>query len=129
MQYPELNKARRINQAYENYSGPELKLNAPITRDMAADKVIERRSWFPAVETAAWFSSPQYMTRHDNMKMTQGLDLKNRHESRAMLRPGQIAQFSTYGPVQLDTTTDDNTNKWIYIIGIIVVIAIIAMLL
>lgn len=128
MNNPDLVRARRINQAYEEYNGPEVKLNAPIMRDMAADKVIERRSWFPAIETAAWFESPTYMTRHENMRMTAGLDLRNRNESRAKLQPGQIAattQFAT--TTEFDDTTS-TTHKLLYIIGIVLVIGVIAML-
>ncbi len=128
MSYPDLNKARRINQAYESYVGPEVKLNAPIMRDMAADKVVERRSWFPAIETAAWFESPTYMARHENMRMTAGLDLKNRNESRAMLKPGQISQYSSFQPVQLDGTVSNSNNTLAYIVGIIIVVMIIALL-
>ena len=127
MSHPDLVRGRRINQAYEQFVGPENKLNAPIMRDMAADHVTARRSWFPAIETAAWFESPTYMTRHENMRMTAGVDLINRNESRARLQPGQIATEATFGPTEFDTTTS-TTHKQLYIFGIVLVIGVIAML-
>jgi len=128
MNNPDLVKARRINQAYESYAGPDIKLNAPITRDMAADKVTERRSWFPAIETASWFESPTYMARHENMRMTRGLDLRNRAESRAMLKPGQIATNASFGPTEFDQS-GSTTHRLLYLFGIIVVIMVIVMLM
>ena len=131
MNNPDLNRARRTNQAYEMHYGPEVKLNAPIIRDMAADKVIERRSWFPAVETAAWFESPTYMTRHDNMKQTAGLDLRNRNETRAMLKPGQTYERVDMGPtsMELDVTGGSTTSqRLLYLFGIIIVIGFIVWL-
>ena len=134
MDFDVLNKAKRINQAYENSYGPEVKLNGPIMRDMAADKVIERRSWFPAISTADWFASPTYMTRHDNMEKTRGIDLKNRETFRARARPGEIAYQSSFGPVPTVTLGvvggDDggSSNTWIYVIGILLVIIVLVTL-
>lgn len=129
MNNPDLVRGRRINQAYEEYVGPEVKLNAPIVRDMAADAVITRRSWFPAVATAEWFESPTYMTRHDNMKMTGGIDLKNRNESRAKLQPGQISTAVDFSNNVNEFDTPSTSHKLLYIIAIVLVIGVIAMLL
>lgn len=129
MNNPDLVRGRRINQAYEEYVGPDIKLNAPIVRDMAADNVIMRRSWFPAVETAAWFESPTYMTRHDNMRMTAGLDLMGRNESRAKLQPGQISAAVEFNSNVTEFDTPSTTHKLFYILAIVLVIGVIAMLL
>lgn len=122
-----LNKSKRINQAYENSYGPDNMLNAPITRDLAANKVIERRSWYPAMATADYFASPTYNTLHTNMKLTRGIDLRGRESFRAKAMPGQIAYQSSFG-VQLDESGGSSTNIWMYVVGIILAIAVISIL-
>ena len=73
----QINDARRKNQAYQTYYGPEAKLTNAITRDLAADQVISRRSWFPTMQTAEYFSSKPRMIKQYNMKLTKGRDLTN----------------------------------------------------
>ena len=70
-----LQKAKRVNAAYETVYGPDNLLNAPITRDLAANHVIERRSQFPAIATSEYFNAPQYNILHTNINLTRGIDL------------------------------------------------------
>lgn len=119
-----LSKAKRQNQAYEEVYGPASLLNAPITRDLAANRVVERRSAFPAIATRDYFTSPLYNTVNYNMKMTGGLNLKDRETFRSRLAPGQIANYATYGPEQFDTSS---SNMWMYALGIGLLVIVIAM--
>ena len=117
-----LNNARRRNQAYEDVYGPANLLNAPITRDLAADRVIARRSVFPALETSDYFTGKSYNTLHYNMKMTGGLNLRDRESFRTKLQPGQVSAAVSYGP---DTTDSSGANIWVYAVGIVLLIAVI----
>lgn len=125
---PDLDWARRRNQAYETTYGSSAKVNDPIVRDMAADKVTERRSWFPAIKTAEWFTGPVYMLRYKNFDLTRGLDLKNRENFRSKARPGQIIEKAGY-------TTDLNTqpmaadgHKLLYLMMLVVGIVLLTSL-
>lgn len=122
-----LNKAKRVNQAYEDSYGPNNLLNAPITRDLAANRVIERRSWFPALSTTDYFNAPQYNTMRTNINLTRGIDLRGKEDFRAKGQPGQIAYQSSFG-MELDETSDGSANIWMYVIGIILAIGVISML-
>ena len=119
-----LYNARRKNQAYEEVYGPANLLNAPITRDLAANRVIERRSAFPAIETRDYFTGEKYNTLHYNMKMTGGLNLKDRESFRTKTQPGQLSAAVTYGP---ESDSSSGTNIWMYAVGIILLIVIIMM--
>jgi hypothetical protein len=117
-----LSKAKRVNQAYEQRYGPDNLLNAPITRDLAANNVIARRGWFPSVVTNKYFASPIYNTLHINMKNTGGIDMNDRESFRPKTMPGQISQFSTYGPEQ----DSGSSNILMYAVGILLLVAVIA---
>ena len=124
---PDLDKARRTNQAYETHYGSGMTVNDPVTRDMAADKVIERRSWFPAIATAEWFTGPVFMVRYKNYDLTRGLDLKNRETFRARARPGEIAYQSDHGYVNTEfssTSAGDSGHKLLYLFLIVIGIVI-----
>lgn len=122
-----LNKAKRVNQAYEESYGPNNLLNAPITRDLAANRVIERRSAFPALATADYFNSALYNTQRKNISLTRGIDLRGKESFRAKGQPGQIAYQSSFG-LELDESDSPSHNIWMYAVGIILAIAVITIL-
>lgn len=108
MSTPDLiSKARRKNQAYQTYYGPEAKLTNAFTRDMAADKVITRRSWFPTVQTAEYFSSAPLMTKHKSIMMTQGRDLSNVDTYRERAMPGTLRYHNQWGNISTAVVTED----------------------
>lgn len=127
-----LHKAKRVNQAYTTYYGTQYKLTDPITRDMASDKVVARRSWFPSFATAQWFSGIPFLQRGMNVAMTRGKDLRNNETFRARSRPGQLANTSQFGTYTNSRTvaTDDEADhtKLLYIIIFILAIVFISLL-
>lgn len=128
---PELiSKARRKNQAYQNYYGPEAKITNAITRDLAADQVISRRSWFPTVATAEYFASPPVMTKHYNINMTMGRDLKNVDTFRERKKPGTLPYHNQWGSLSTAVVTEDSMSghTLAYILIIILAVVFISML-
>jgi hypothetical protein len=117
-----LKNAARVNQAYQETYGPASLLNEPITRELAANQVIARRSAFPAIATKDYFVSPKYNTLQYNMNMTAGLNLKDRETFRSRKQPGQIENLAEYDP----TTAMSSTNTiFMYTIGIVLLITVI----
>ncbi len=117
-----LQKAKRVNAAYETVYGPDNLLNAPITRDLAANHVIERRSQFPAIATAEYFNAPQYNILHTNINLTRGIDLRGRESFRPRAMPGDIALQSSFG---ISEDEQDNTTNWLmYGVGLLFVIGL-----
>lgn len=128
---PELmNKARRKNLAYQTYYGPEAKLTNAVTRDLAADQVITRRSWFPSIQTAEYFSSAPRMTKHNNIKMTMGRDLTNVDSFRERVKPGTMPYHNQWGSLSTAVITDDSMqgHTLAYILIIVLAIVFISML-
>lgn len=125
-----ITNARRKNQAYQTYYGPEAKLTNAFTRDMAADKVIARNSWFPTMKTAEYFSSPPLMTKHNNINMTQGRDLSNVDTFRERLKPGTLRYHNQWGNISTAVVTEDamGSHTLLYVMLIILAIAFIVML-
>ena len=131
MSTPELiSKARRKNQAYQTYYGPEAKLTNAFTRDMAADRVITRRSWFPTAMTAEYFSSAPVMTKHDSIRMTQGRDLTNVDTFRERAKPGTLRYHNQWGTISTAVVTEDamSGHTLAYIMLIILAIVLIYMI-
>lgn len=126
------NKARRKNQAYQTYYGPEAKVTNAITRDLAANKVIERQSWFPSIATGYFFSRPEHFTKHNNMDITSGRVVTKEETSRSRARPGQIAYQSQFGDMpdvkQVQASQAVNTHTMVYVLLIIIAIVFISML-
>lgn len=125
-----INKARRKNQAYQTYYGPEAKVTNAITRDLAADKVISRRSWFPTAATAEYFSSAPVMTKHASIQMTKGRDLTNVDTFRERVKPGTLPYHNQWGSLSTAVVPDDamSGHTLAYIMIIIIAIVFISML-
>lgn len=128
---PELiSKARRKNQAYQTYYGPETKITNAITRDLAADKVISRRSWFPTMATAEYFSGAPLMTKHYGIQMTKGRDLTNVDSFRERAKPGTLPYHNQWGNLSTAVIPDDSLSghTLAYIMIIVIAIVFISML-
>jgi len=125
-----INNARRKNQAYQTYYGPEAKLTNAFTRDLPADKVITRRSWFPTVATAEYFSSAPRMTKHNSIMMTKGRDLTNVDSFRERVKPGSMPYHNQWGSLSTAVLPDDSMSghTLAYILIIILAIVFISML-
>lgn len=120
---PELiSKAKRKNLAYQTYYGPEAKLTNAITRDLAADRVITRRSWFPTIATAEYFSSPPLLTKHDNIMMTRGRDLTNVDTFRERAKPGTMPYHNQWGNLSTAVVVDTDDTKSGHIFGYLILI-------
>lgn len=124
-----ISKARRKNQAYQTYYGPEAKITNAITRDLAADKVIARRSWFPTIATAEYWSSPPRMTKHKSIAMTQGRDLTNIDSFRERRKPGTLPYHNQWGNISTAVITEDamGSHTLVYVLIIVLIIVFISM--
>ncbi len=120
-----ISDARRKNQAYQTYYGPEAKLTNAITRDLAADKVIARRSWFPAIATAEYFAGPATMTKHNNIVMTQGRDLKNVDSFRERVKPGTMPYHNQWGSLSTAVIEEDSMSGHTLAYLMIIILAIV----
>jgi len=123
---PELiSDARRKNQAYQTYYGPEAKITNAITRDLAADKVISRRSWFPTMATAEYFSSAPVMTKHKSIQMTKGRDLTNVDTFRERKKPGTLPYHNQWGSLSTAVVNEDEMGAHTLVYVMIIVLAIV----
>lgn len=123
-----LAKARRLNQAYQTYYGPETLVTNAFTRDMAADKVIARRSWFPTIATARWFGSPLYMTKRNNIRVTSGFELKDQNNNRIgpRTKPGSLAKTTNFGYMNNPSNGQDS-HTIMYVTIIVLGIVLLSM--
>lgn len=124
-----LTKARRVNQAYQTYYGPETKVTNAITRDMAADKVIERRSWFPTMATAYFLSSPYHNVKRNNINLTKGFEMKGRERMKIGKRtkPGQLAREADFYSTGYDVPSDTYGTTLLYITIIVIGIVLLSL--
>lgn len=120
-----ISNAKRKNQAYQQYYGPEAKITNAITRDMSADHVIARRSWFPTIATAEYFSSPPSMTKHRNINMTKGRDLKNIDSYRQRAKPGTLATNVQWNNPDSLSVMDDPQSSHTFLYIIVIVLAVV----
>lgn len=116
-------KARRVNQAYQTYYGPAAKVTDAFTRDMAADKVVERRSWFPTMATAYFLSSPYHNVKRRNIQLTKGFEMKDRERMKigTRLKPGQLVQTSEFGTMDNSPAQGNSDGHTILYVTIIVI--------
>lgn len=124
-----LTKAKRVNQAYQTYYGPETKVTNAITRQMAADKVIERRSWFPTMATAYFLSSPYHNIKRTNINLTKGFEMKGRERMKIGKRtkPGQLATQADFYATGYDEPSGTDGTTLLYVTIIIIGIVLISM--
>lgn len=126
-------QAKRKNQAYHDYYGTHLQVNSALTRSMASDKVVARRSWYPTFATSQWFSSLPFMTKHQNVAITKGRDMKNENTFRTRNRPGELARASQFGTITnfpvVPANDDKDTSKIIYIVVFVFALIFISLLL
>jgi len=121
-----LAKAKRVNQAYQTYYGPQMIVTNAFTRDMPADAVITRRSWFPTLATSEWFSGPVYNAKARNIKITKGKDVKNL--DRAQMRtamPGSLAKTTQLNVPTLRLDADDSVQGHTLLYILIIVLGLV----
>ncbi len=121
-----LSNARRKNQAYQTYYGPETLVTNAFTRDMAADAVTARRSWFPTIATAQWFGSRSYNTKRDNIQITRGKNVKDMDRARMRTTmPGQIVNMHTMAVPSIQQGLEDGVQGHTLLYILIIVIGLV----
>lgn len=124
-----LNKARRVNQAYQTYYGPETKVTNAITRSMAADKVIERRSWFPTMATAYFLSGQYHNVKRNNIELTKGFEMKDRERMKIgnRAKPGQISRNAEFGVMSGSQPSGNDAHTILYVTIIVLGIVLLSL--